>query len=214
MRIAVLPVKAPENAKQRLIGVLSRSQREALARVMYEDMLEKLCAARGLDRVAVATSDQRAAEHARRAGVLVFEETEQRGHSHSADAAALRAMELGARTVLLLPIDVPLATTAEIEELAAAARPGVLIVPSADGTGTNALVRTPPDVIESRFGPGSLRAHLEQARARGVPAEILRPPGIVFDLDTPEDAAELLARAPHSRAAQLLRTQWNCGSRG
>ena len=117
-------------------------------------------------------------------------------------------MEIGARTVVLLPIDVPLATSSEIDALAGAACPGVLVVPSADGSGTNALVRTPPDVIQSCFGPNSLRAHLEQARARGVYAEIVRPPGIVFDVDTPEDVAELLDRAPDCRVAGLLKSRW------
>jgi 2-phospho-L-lactate/phosphoenolpyruvate guanylyltransferase len=205
MKFALLPVKARAHAKQRLGEFLSPREREALARVMYEEVFEKLTAARGIDRVVVVTSDASAARHARRAGALVFAEREQRGHSHSADRAARRAMELGASTVLLLPIDVPLVTSAEIEGLAEAARPGVIIVPSADGTGTNALVRTPPDVIECRFGKDSLRAHLEQARLKGVAAEIMRPPGIVFDIDTPADVAELLARAPNSRTAALLR---------
>jgi 2-phospho-L-lactate guanylyltransferase len=208
MTFALLPVKARCDAKQRLSGFLSAPQREALARVMYEEVLEKIMAARGIDRVAVATSDESAATHARRSGAMVFEEREQRGHSHSADAAARRAIELGATTVLLLPIDVPLVTTGEIETLAAAARPGVIIVPSADGTGTNALVRTPPDVIESRFGSDSFRAHLEQARVRGVTAEVMRPAGLLLDIDTPEDLAELLARAPACRTAALLRAQW------
>jgi 2-phospho-L-lactate guanylyltransferase len=207
MTFAILPVKARVNAKQRLADFLTAAQREALARVMFEEVLEKMMAARGIDRVVVATSDAAAAAHARQRGVLVFEESEQRGHSHSADRAARRAMELGATTVLLLPIDVPLATTAEIESLAAAARPGIIIVPSADGTGTNALVRTPPDAIESRFGKDSFRAHMEQARARGIAAEVMRPPGIVFDIDTPEDVLELLERAPDSRTAQLVREQ-------
>src|SRR5690348_12826155 len=187
MKFAILPVKARVNAKERLAGFLTAQQREALARVMFEDMLCKLTAARGIDRVVVATSDPSAAAYARAAGVAVYEEEEQRGHSHSADRAAARAMENGAGTVLLLPIDVPLATVAEIEALAGAARPGVLIVPSADGTGTNALVRTPPDVIASRFGKDSFRAHIDQARARGVPTEVMRPSGIVFDIDTPAD---------------------------
>jgi 2-phospho-L-lactate guanylyltransferase len=82
-----------------------------------------------------------------------------------------------------------------------------VIVPSADGTGTNALARTPPNAIESRFGPGSFRIHLDQAHARGVPAQVLRLPGLMFDIDTPEDVAELLARAPASRAATFLRSQ-------
>jgi 2-phospho-L-lactate guanylyltransferase len=204
MIFAVLPVKDPRSAKQRLNGILSAEEREALARAMFEEVLAKLCAARGIDRVAVATSDMHAAERARRRGAIVFEEREQRGHSDSADAAARRAMALGARTVLLAPIDVPLATTAEFEELASAARPGVIVVPSADGTGTNALVRTPPDVIPSRFGPGSFPKHCEEARARGVPVAVMRPPGLLFDIDTPEDAAELVRRAPSCRAAVLL----------
>jgi 2-phospho-L-lactate guanylyltransferase len=204
MIFALLPVKALRNAKQRLSGFLAPAEREALARMMYEHVLATLCAARGLDRIAVATSDPDVARHARRFGVMVFDEREQFGHSHSADAAARRAMELGARTVLLAPIDVPLVTAAEIEDLVAAAGPGVIIVPSADGAGTNALVRTPPDAIRSCFGPGSFRAHLEQARANGVKARVLCPPGLLFDVDTPEDVAELLERAPNSRAAQLL----------
>jgi 2-phospho-L-lactate guanylyltransferase len=159
----------------------------------------------------VVTSDAEAADHARRLGVWVFSEREQRSHSASADAAARHAGELGAASVLLAPIDVPLVSSQDFEALAAAARPGVVIVPSADGTGTNALVRTPPDVIPSCFGPGSFQSHLRAARERGVPAEVLRLPGLMFDVDTPEDLAELLARAPESRAARFLSAR--CASR-
>jgi 2-phospho-L-lactate guanylyltransferase len=209
MIFALLPVKAPQQAKQRLNGLLTAPQREALARAMYEEMLATLCAARGLDRIAVVTSDEATARQARRSGVLAFEEAEQMGHSHSADAAARRAMQLGARTVILLPIDVPLATSEEIEELVAEARRhSVVIVPSEDGTGTNALARTPPDLIPSCFGPGSFLAHLEQAREGGAAARVLRLPGIMFDVDTPEDLAELVRRAPHTRIAQLVQPQW------
>jgi 2-phospho-L-lactate/phosphoenolpyruvate guanylyltransferase len=205
MIFALLPVKALRNAKQRLSGILTADEREALAWALYEHMLETLLPARGIDRICVITSDAGAADRARRAGATIFEESEQRSHSHSADDAARRAMELGAGTVLMLPIDVPLVTASEIEDLAANPARGVRIVPDAAGTGTNALVRTPPDVIESRFGPNSLQAHLEQARLRGVPADVVRPPGLLFDIDTPEDVAELLARAPDCRAAQLLK---------
>ena len=39
-------------------------------------------------------------------------------------------MSLGASTILLAPIDVPLATAAEIDDLVAMASAGVVIVPS------------------------------------------------------------------------------------
>ena len=193
MIFAILPVKSPQNAKQRLIGFLGVEEREALARTLYRQTLAALCQAEGIDRVVVATSDDEVAEHARSLGVMVFEEGQQVSHSVSADAACLRAIELGASTVLLVPIDVPTVTPADFSRLAASARPGLIVVPSSDGTGTNALVRTPPDCIQSRFGPGSFGAHCDQAVANGLPLEVLRLPGLMFDIDTPEDVAEFLA---------------------
>jgi 2-phospho-L-lactate guanylyltransferase len=203
---AILPVKSPQNAKQRLTGFLAVEQREALARILYRQTLAALCQAEGIDQVVVATSDVEVAEYARSSGAIVFEENEQVSHSVSADAACLRAMEMGASTVLLVPIDVPTVTPADFTQLAAAAsRPGLIVVPSSDGTGTNALARTPPDCIQSRFGPGSFRAHLDQALSKGVPADVLRLPGLMFDIDTPEDVAELLASAHECEASSFLR---------
>jgi 2-phospho-L-lactate guanylyltransferase len=210
MIFAILPVKSPQNAKQRLTGFLAVEQRETLARILYRQTLATLCQAEGIDRVVVATSDPESADHARRSGALVFEENEQVSHSVSADAACLRAMELGASTALLVPIDVPTVTPDDFSQLAAASngglRPGLIVVPSSDGTGTNALARTPPNCIESRFGPGSFRAHLDQALSKGVPADVLRLPGLMFDIDTPEDVAELLAGAHECQVSTFLRS--------
>jgi 2-phospho-L-lactate guanylyltransferase len=204
MIFAILPVKSPQNAKQRLTGFLAVEQRETLARLLFRQTLATLCQAQGIDRVVVATCDSEIADHARQSGALVFEEDEQVSHSVSADAACLRAMEMGASTVLLVPIDVPTVTPADFTQLAASARPGLIVVPSSDGTGTNALVRTPPNCIESRFGPGSFRAHLEQALSKGLPADVLRLPGLMFDIDTPEDVAELLGRGHQSEVSSFL----------
>jgi 2-phospho-L-lactate guanylyltransferase len=206
MIFAILPVKSPRNAKQRLTGFVSGEERETLARLLYRQTLAALCHAEGIDRIVVATSDIEIADHARRSGASVFEESEQISHSVSADAACLRAMEMGASTVLLVPIDVPTATPADFMRLAAAARPGLAIVPSSDGTGTNALVRTPPDCIQSRFGPGSFRAHCDQALANGLPLDVLRLPGLMFDIDTPEDVADFLAMRRRCSVSAFLKS--------
>jgi 2-phospho-L-lactate guanylyltransferase (CobY/MobA/RfbA family) len=204
-----------------------------LAWILYRQTLASLSQAEGIDRVVVVTSDADIAGHARRSGALVFDEADQVSHSVSADAACLRAIEMGATTALLVPIDVPLATAADFTALAAAAgqpvtraaahavaqalqpsfyspqvapEPRLIVVPSTDGTGTNALSRTPPNVIESRFGPGSCRAHFDQARAKSVHAELLRLPRLMFDIDTPEDVAQLLAGSHTNEVAAFLRT--------
>ena len=209
MIFALLPVKAPAQAKRRLSTLFSPEEREPLARVMFDEVLQVLLAARGLDRVVVASSDADILRCAAAAGASTLAEASQDGHSRSADWAARKCLQWGASSLLLVPTDVPLLTAAEIEAVLATALampvPRVLIVPSADGTGTNALVLTPPDIIETRFGPDSFAAHLAQARARQAAFSVARPEGLVFDLDTPEDVARFLARAPSGRTGQLLR---------
>jgi 2-phospho-L-lactate guanylyltransferase len=202
---AILPVKSPRNAKQRLTDFLTVEQREALARLLYKQTLAALCQADGIDRVVVATSDPEIAAHAEHSGVLVFQENQQVSHSVSADAACLRAKQMGASTAMLVPIDVPTVTPADFTQLARSARPGLIVVPSSDGTGTNALVRTPPDCIQSRFGPGSFRAHCDQAIAKGLPLDVLRLRGLMFDIDTPEDVSELLAGSHECEVSSYLR---------
>lgn len=206
MIFAILPVKNPRNAKQRLTGFLSIEDRQVLAQMLFRQTLATLRQAEGIDHVVVATSDPDFADHARASGVLVFEEEQQISHSVSADAACSRAMELGASTALLVPIDVPTVTPEDFTQLAASARPGLIVVPSSDGAGTNALVRTPPDCIESRFGPGSFRKHMDQAIAKGLHAEALRLPGLMFDIDTPEDVAEFLSTPRTCEVSSFLRT--------
>ena len=191
MIVAVLPVKDPTQAKHRLASVLSPAERAAFAQSMYEHVLTALLATRGLDLILVVTSHPATALHARRSGVLALDETSQFSHRDSADAAARHAVSLGATTVVSLPIDLPLVTPAEVESLLVPPFPALRIVPDRAGTGTNCLVRTPPLCIESRFGPGSFDLHLAQARALALTVEVLRPPGIVFDVDTPDDLTVL-----------------------
>ncbi len=209
MIFGLLPVKAPQEAKLRLKELLTSAQREELARCMYEQALARLLEARGIDRVVVASSDAAVLRHAEASGATALRETSQNGHSDSADRAARQCMEWGASVVAFVPIDVPLLKAAEIEEILATARragePSLVIVPSLDGTGTNAMVRTPPDLIESRFGPGSFRAHVGQAEAKNARVVVTRPAGLVFDVDTPEDVRMLFDKDPQGKVAGLLR---------
>ena len=209
MIFALLPVKAPAQAKARLSALFSPEERERLARVMFDEVLRVLVAARGLDRIVVASSDAEILRRAAAASASTLAETRQNGHSSSADWAARKCIEWGATTLVLVPTDVPLLRAADVESLLEAALamrvPRVVIVPSADGTGTNALVRTPPDIVESRFGPDSFAAHLAQAHLQRAAVAVARPAGLVFDLDTPEDVARFLARVPSGPTADLLR---------
>src|SRR5215217_2046239 len=165
---AVLPVKSFGRAKQRLDAAVGQPDRTELAAAMLADVLAVLRTARGLDDLIVVTAEPRAASAARDAGAHVVDDPVEAGQSAAAGRGVSAAAGLGAERVLLVPGDCPTLDAAEIVRLLGAyPRAGVVIVPDRHGSGTNALLLTPGDIIAPSFGVGSFARHA----ARGAAAD-------------------------------------------
>jgi 2-phospho-L-lactate guanylyltransferase (CobY/MobA/RfbA family) len=106
-----------------------------------------------------------------------------------------------------VPIDIPLVEPGDIEAVFESVRaaPAAILVPSSDGTGTNAILRSPPTLFPSHFGPHSFVRHLAEADACGVRAHVFRNPRLELDIDDWEDLQKLapLVR-PDSATARWL----------
>ena len=216
MRAILLPVKEFRRSKERLAPRYSEDEREALARAMCEDTFRVVAQAKGVDRVYVVSAEYHALALARQLNWHVIDESEQVSESASVDAASRHCARDGVRALLRLPIDLPLLTFSDIETqfYFLEPAPSVVIVPSRDGTGTNALLRSPPDLFPSNFGPGSFAVHLKQAEKTGAKVAIVRNERIALDIDEPEDV-EVLNKAPPggSSVARWLMTHAKIGAR-
>jgi 2-phospho-L-lactate/phosphoenolpyruvate guanylyltransferase len=189
---AVLPVKRFAAAKQRLAPGMGSTHRAELAAAMLEDVLEAIRAARSIERTIVVSSEPRAVEIASTGGAEVIADPDEGGHSGAALAGIARARQLGAGTAVLLPIDCPLLAPRELERLLTGMPERyVAIVPDRHGTGTNALVLSPPNAIEPSFGEGSCARHVAAARTAGIPYNVEELPSLALDLDTPADIVAL-----------------------
>ena len=197
--LAILPVKGFTQAKQRLRRGLPDATREALVEAMLADVLSALRLT-AVDQVLVVTAAATPRRIAETHGAQVLAD-EEAGHNPAASLGIGYARSEGFDRALLVPGDCPALDPAEIDELLARpiTAPSVLVVPDRHGSGTNALLLTPPDSIPPSFGPGSCRRHLGLAKARGVAAEAVHLPSLALDIDTPED---LEALASLSRRAQ------------
>ena len=204
---AVLPIKELHQAKQRLAGHVPPEFRAGLARAMIEDVLDALRGARGLDGVLVLTCDPDAEKLARQYGAEVSGEDARAGHTGVVASAAARLEERGCGTMLALPGDLPLLTSADVELTLAhrSGAPSVSLVPSLDGDGTNAVLASPPTALEFAFGPGSFARHRGLLRQKGIVPAIVRCPGIELDIDTPEDLALLLRSKGNNRSLRFCR---------
>lgn len=213
--LAAVPVKDLENAKQRLVPVLSPEERRALARTMLEDVLDALWEA-SLDRVLVVTRDPEVIALARQHHASVLEEPENRGHTEAVALAQRVAADRGAQRFLTIPGDVPQVTPQEIAALVAAASagPGVVFVPSRSGFGTNGVLLSPPDLMRLKFGEPSFANHLIAARRGGLDPVILSLPGLSLDIDGPEDLRTLLENDRKTRSRRLIQTLGLASCRG
>lgn len=215
--LAILPIKGFEEAKQRLAPELAGGARRALAEAMVSDVLTALRRASSVDRILVISSDHSAQRIAGGQGATVIEDHVV-GHSKAAALGITLALDEGVDRALLVPGDCPLLEPAELDQLIA--RPvsprSAIIVPDRHGSGTNALLLTPPDALTPSFGPDSCARHVQLAHEQGTTAEIVRVPSLALDIDTPDDLVALQVAvaatrggAAHTRGmlSQLIRSR-------
>jgi 2-phospho-L-lactate guanylyltransferase len=196
MRALLLPIKDLRNAKQRLAGVLTPEERFGLARAMLRDTIRAARDVRRAEKILVVTNYAPAMQAARENGWEILPEEQQISESVSVDRASQQCQERGITAVLRLPLDLPLVEARDIDELLAVecTAPAVVIVPSRDGTGTNAILRTPPTLFPSHFGSGSFLRHCAEAERAGAQIWKRRTPRLEMDVD---DEADLRALMQH-----------------
>jgi len=190
--LAILPVKRFELAKTRLAEQLAAAQRRRLAEAMVSDVLDALLSVPELDAV-VVTNEPAVASLASAAGATVLAAPAESGQSAAALVGIAHALQGSYERALLVPGDCPALDGTALRVLLdrRSGAPAVTIVPDRHGSGTNALLLTPPDAIEPGFGPGSFARHRRRAGAAGAEWNVERLEPLMLDVDTPEDLAVL-----------------------
>jgi 2-phospho-L-lactate/phosphoenolpyruvate guanylyltransferase len=179
---AVVPAKRLEGALRRLAPALEGPLRRELQVAMLRDVFGACAGASALAGLLVVTSDPFVAALGReRAGAEVI-------HDHDPPRGMNGAVARGLAAAAGLGAD------AALVRAAAPPAPSAVLVPSHEGTGTNAMLLRPPAAIAPRLGPRSLARHLAQAERRGVRVRRLERPRLALDIDTPRDLVALIAR--------------------
>jgi 2-phospho-L-lactate/phosphoenolpyruvate guanylyltransferase len=205
----LVPVKSLANAKQRLASCLDQPTRTKLAQAMLFDVLEILHAWTNRPDIGIVTSDPFALELARRFEFHIIPDDTSRSETDAIEMATGFCESRGIDSTLVIPGDIPLIQADELERiLEAAPGQGSVLVPAADGRGTNAVWRRPAGLFPLRFGNDSFKPHLTAARATQKPCVVLSLPGIALDVDNPSDLRQLAA-APGETHAQRLARQWD-----
>lgn len=192
--VALVPVRSLAGGKRRLMSVMDRSARAALGRHLLMRTVATLRDARSIGRVVVVSPDAAARRLAAACGAEAWP-TGGLSALNPALEGALAALRTGeSPAVLIVPLDLPTLRPGTIDRLVAEAQGvDIVIAPDRSGDGTNILYQRAPGIAPMRFGRGSFAAHRREARRLGLAVRVFRSAETAFDLDTPEDLAELRA---------------------
>lgn len=201
---AIIPVKKLSEAKSSLKPMLTPEQRRELTFCMLEDILNAVNHALPIKGTIVVSPDKQVLDFARSKGATPLTEPGA-GLNEALNLAINRAKELGARSVLILPSDLPLLRPVHIEKIVgmSSGERDMVIAPS-KRKGTNALLLKPPDLIDLRFGGESFQPHLEEARRAGITPHIYRSERVGTDIDEVSDLIKLKAQGLGTRSHDFL----------
>lgn len=206
---ALLPLKDFVNAKKRLSGVLSATERRHLFHSMVEDVLEVLSSHPSIDQTLIVSDDPSASLLAEHYGVECWPESELVGADNNpvkgltavVDAAAAKLNAMGVDSIMVIHGDLPLTSREEIQLLIGShqrslesnqGRATVSIVPDTVFDGSNCMVCTPPNAIEFQYGKASYNKHHIAAKKKNVLINTVELPALACDIDNPSDLKMLL----------------------
>lgn len=180
---ALIAIKERSRCKTRLAQALAPLARIELVRSMLAAVLSAAGSAQTVRQIIVVSPERDSVP----AQIPVLADTGE--CLNGALTQAHRVLrEFGCREVVILPADLPNITAAEIDGLVRAGRSGgFAIAPDTAGVGTNALCLASPHPFRFQFGLGSRRLHFKEAEREGLSPQVVRLPGLEFDVDATAD---------------------------
>ena len=194
MQFVIVPFKNFLEAKSRMRKTVSYDTTIKIVKIMLEHVLSEIKNSKKSDKNFIVTKDKEAVKIAEKFGFDVLLEEKQSGESSSVDWASR------------LPADLPLIESRDVDEIFERSNEtnSSILVPSRSGLGTNAFLRSPPEIVPSFFGSNSMEKHIAAFEEKGADYSIVKNENIGFDVDSGEDLKELGLLAKRSLAVTSI----------
>lgn len=191
----IIPIKKFDCSKTRLSSFLNSKERKELTKLLTLDTLEKVSKLGQKQIIIVSGEIIEPMDKFR--DVVIIKESDLDGVNNAIGLANKFIKDNEFSESLIIPIDLPLLSTRDLENMIENSRKfekGVCIVPSKRFDGTNALLRKPNLVIDTFYDNNSFYNHVKSAAENNVSIEIIRNENLMIDLDTVDDVVEIMGR--------------------
>ena len=188
---AIVPVKTFSKAKKRLN--LQQAVKEKICNLMLQEVLKTVSNCELINRIVLVSKDEAALKIGRQFGAIEIFDNE----SGVNDAVSLADQYLSDKEFdcsVIFPQDIPIMTSSDIDNLLnfVKSNRSVIIVPSRQFNGTNALVRCPADIMKTSYDMGSYTFQMDAARTKTENISIALIRRMMLDIDDEHDLAFML----------------------
>jgi len=190
---AIIPVKTFSRAKTRLN--LSQEKTEKICEEMLASVLQNVTRSALIEKTVLVSKDEKALGIGKKFGAIgIYDESEQGVNSAVLLADDYFSQE-GFEATMVFPQDIPLIQPEDVETLYQMRTSDrcVLVVPSRKFDGTNALFRTPTNVMETHYDEDSYKIHLNTAEKRNASSALVLIRRIMLDIDDQSDLKFILS---------------------
>lgn len=188
---AIIPVKTFSKAKTRL--GLSQEKTELLCKEMLNEVLATVTQSQ-VNKTVLISRDESALQIGKKYDAVCIHEENEKGVNAAVSLAENYLLENDFGVSVVFPQDIPLMQPSDVNSLLAFRKnaESLLVVPSRKFDGTNALLRTPPNLMETHYDEDSYKIHLTTARSRGISASFVLIQRIMLDVDELSDIGHII----------------------
>ncbi len=187
----IIPIKH-HKPKSRLNKILTLDERKTLQLVMLYDILGIISRKKMLNDTYIVSSDKTVVDNIEYKSINFIEEHSEKGVNAAVEFAISRLTNYDGW--LLLPADIPLLSTFDLEIVSFLMNVGyeVVVSPSRKLNGTNLLLMLKDKKINLHYDDDSFRKHLLEAQVRNLKVATYYSESIALDIDDEEDVSDFL----------------------
>ena len=188
---AIIPVKTFSKAKTRLN--LQPDCKEEICSLMLQEVLRTVSDCKIVNQIVLVTKDEDALKIGKQFNTVgIFDD--ELGVNNAINLADEYLSDKNFDCSVIFPQDIPTMTSTDIETLLGFIKStnSVIIVPSRQFNGTNALVRCPSCLMQTKYDLGSYTHQIDAARTRTNNISIALIRRMMLDIDDESDLAFML----------------------
>ena len=188
---AIIPVKTFSKAKTRLN--IQQTCKEEICSIMLQEVLKTISNCNLVSKIVIVSKDETALKIGRPFNAIEIFDDES-GVNNAINLADEYLSDKNFDCSVIFPQDIPIMTSSDIDDLLSfvKSKSSVIIVPSRQFNGTNALVRCPTDIMNTRYDMGSYTFQMDAAKTKTKNTSIAFIRRMMLDIDDEYDLAFML----------------------